>query len=82
MDQSQARAKITPAARDRFVAEQVELTHSLNNRLGIILAECAVLIQNPSDPKFLIRLQAIQKVAQAIADDIAIQQRRIAEVVS
>jgi hypothetical protein len=75
------RPGFTPLGRDEFVAGEMEALHRLNNKLGIILGECALLAQDASDPRFLTRLQSIQKAAHSMGDEIASQQRRMAEVI-
>ncbi len=80
MNSTDTHPSVTPLGRDDFVAGEMEVLHSLNNKLGIVLGECAVLAQATSDPRFLMRLESIQKIIHSMGDEIASQQRRIAEV--
>jgi hypothetical protein len=68
---------VTILGSDVDKAEQLILTHRLNNKLAIILAECALLAQRTSDPGFLMRLETIQKAVHDMGDEIRGCQRRI-----
>jgi hypothetical protein len=68
---------VTILGSDVDKAEQLVLTHRLNNKLGIILAECALLAQRTSDPGFLMRLETIQKAVHDMGDEIRVCQSRI-----
>jgi hypothetical protein len=66
---------------DADKAEQLALAHRLNNKLGIILGECALLAQGTHDPGFLMRLETMQKTAHSMADEINTYQQRLLGVV-
>ena len=71
----------TTLGSDGAKAEELTFAHTLNNRLAIILAECAVLAQSTNEPKYLMRLETIQKAAHSMADEIArFQESRMAGV--
>jgi hypothetical protein len=73
-----ARPAFTILGSDPTTAEQSALAHMLNNKLGVILGECAVLAQSTNDPKYLMRLQTIQSTVHSMADQITRYQSRIA----